>query len=168
MTFLTSLVIIPLPLPPKTGVSLTLNTSNIPDDGQDYECSYRFLSNTSQQQSAATIVMDTMGSMATRNGNMFTCDVPRNIPGIPNMEGDMISVNPALELTISPKVCLLVYFTVHQIWSISLSARSGLLHSPPDLVYFTVRQIWCISLSARSGLFHCLLGLVYFLPPSLI
>ena len=41
----------------------------------------------------------------------------------------------------------LVYVTVRQIWSISLSARSGLFHCPPDLVYFTVRQIWSISLS---------------------
>ena len=39
--------------------------------------------------------------------------------------------------------------TVCQIWSISLSARSGLFHCLPDLVYFTVSQIlsmiWYIS-----------------------
>ena len=52
-----------------------------------------------------------------------------------------------------------VYFTVFQIWSISLSAR---YHCLPDPVYFTVCQIWSISLSARSGLFHCLPDLVYF------
>ena len=56
----------------------------------------------------------------------------------------------------------LVYFTVCQIWSISLSARSGLFHCLSDLVYFTLCQIWSISLSARSGLFRCLPDLVYF------
>ena len=57
-------------------------------------------------------------------------------------------------------------FTVHQIWSTPLSARSGLsdliystacLPDLPlvyisDLIYFTVCQIWSTSLSARSAL----------------
>ena len=60
------------------------------------------------------------------------------------------------------QLTLMYTFTVCQIWSISLSARSGLFHCPPDLVYFTVCPIWSISLSARFGLFHCPLDLVYF------
>ena len=45
----------------------------------------------------------------------------------------------------------LVYFTISQIWSISLLdqfwsilpwARSGLFHYEPNLVYFTMSQIW--------------------------
>ena len=47
-----------------------------------------------------------------------------------------------------------VYFTVCQIWSTSLSARSGLFHCLPDLVYFTVRQIWSTSMFTRLSGVH--------------
>ena len=70
-------------------VNITLTTANIPDNDITYDCQFNFHRSTAKQNTGnpPDISMETMSSMATRDGNSFTCRVPTGIPGIPNMEG---------------------------------------------------------------------------------
>ena len=74
--------------------AINLLTSNIPDGGRQYQCSYNFLSNVSAQQSTTTIAMMRSLTSATRkdeDNDMFVCALPSDIPDIPNMEGEIYS-----------------------------------------------------------------------------